>query len=84
MNTLPKRIGDGGQFMLQAVQFQCEIALVSQRHLPVILFVEVVRIGLSSDLDKFSGTLRLIASVVMVRQIVLGQASTPRPIESGA
>jgi hypothetical protein len=81
MDTLPERIGDGGQFVLQTIQFLCEMSRVPQGAFPAILFVEIVGIGLPFELNEMSGTFRFVTTVVMVGDVVFSQAATARPLQ---
>ena len=81
MDGIPDGIGDGSQLMLQAFEFHHEIVRVSQGTLSAVLFVEIVGIGLSLDLDELSRALRFVATVVMVGNIVLRQAAAARLLQ---
>ena len=81
MDGIPDGIGNGGQFMLQALEFHHEIVRVSQGAPPAVLFVEIVSIGLPLDLDELSRALRFVATVVMVGDVVLRQAPAARLLQ---
>ena len=84
MDTLPERIGDGRQFVLQSVQFHREIPRIAQGALPAILFVEITCIGLPLDPEQAIRAFRFIASMMMVRHVILGQTPAPCLAQGGA
>jgi hypothetical protein len=81
MDGIPDGIGNGRQLMLQALEFHHEIVRVSQGAPPAVLFIEIVGIGLSLDLDELSRALRFVATVVMVGDVVLRQAPAARLLQ---
>ena len=84
MDGIPDSIGNGGQLMLQAIQFHFKVTRFAQRTLPAILLVEIAGISLALDPNQKVRTIRFIATVMVVGNVAFGQTPAARLLQRRA